>query len=551
MDLIPTQIQRVSNWISELCYEDIPDQILYLAKLQLLDCLAAICAGSRSTAGIRLKDALSKIEFGGPCTLIPGGEQWSVDTSIYYHAAMINALELDHFVYMGHIGQSIISSALAIGEIYNLSGRDLLLSVIAADEVSGRMGAHLFSGPLQGHMRSFIHRAGGATVVSKLLSFDEKVTAAALSISLSMPELPLYPACFSPDTKVICPSPPAVEGVKAAFMAQSGMDGPLDVVENPVGFLAFFSYTDRFVDIWKWIGESWILHTLSAKFYATCGYAQGPVTAAIDLKNSYDFSVGEIDKINIYAPMSTLIMEKFSKPHYGASITPVNTNFSTIRSVAAALIYGELTGDFYAHNNFEKKTDSILALSVKGQLLHDWGMTINLVRKIDSGLINAGKYGFLCLRSSEKTLERFKKAFGSRSLFHWRDIKGIANIPFNDQLYFLNRYRLSFSGKYGRNGLYYDAENSYSHEGDLSKMTFPMSGRVEVVLKNRKKLERTCVIPSGYDPEKRDVTIRKKFLRESIPVWGEKKALEIMKIVLDFDKYQCRDLMKAIAYNKS
>jgi 2-methylcitrate dehydratase PrpD len=78
-----------------------------------------------------------------------------------------------------------------------------------------------------------------------------------------------------------------------------------------------------------------------------------------------------------------------------------------------------------------------------------------------------------------------------------------------------------------------------------------MSGRVEVVLKNGKKLESTCTIPSGYNPEERDVTIRKKYLRESIPVWGEKKAREIMKIVLDIEKYQCRDLMKSISRDKS
>jgi len=93
MDPVPTQIQRVSGWITGLHYEDIPGEVLYLAKLQLLDCLAAICAGSRSTAGIQLKDALGKIEFGGPCTLMPGGEKWSPDNSIYYHASMINALE--------------------------------------------------------------------------------------------------------------------------------------------------------------------------------------------------------------------------------------------------------------------------------------------------------------------------------------------------------------------------------------------------------------------------------------------------------------------------
>lgn len=544
-----TQIQRVSTWIAQLRYEDIPSQVLFLAKLQLLDSLAAICAGSRSTVGVKLKNALKYTESGGPCTLLPEGERWSLDNVLYYHASMINALELDHFLYMGHMGQSTISSSLAIGELFNLTGRDLLLALVASDEVAGRIAAHLFSGPLQGHMRSFIHRSGGATATAKLLGFNVKEIAKALAISLSMPELPLYPACFSPDTKVICPASPTVEGVKAAFMVQEGMDGPVDIIENPSGFLAFFSYSNKVADIWRWIGESWALHTLCAKNYATCGYAQGPVSAAIDIKKSYDFSPDEIERIRIFAPMSTLVMEKFSMPHYGASITPVNTHFSTIRSVAAALIYGELTGDFYRYGSFEKKGHTILELSKKGQLFHDWQMTINLVKKIDCGLVNAGKYGFLCLRSSEKTLDRFKKAFGSRSIFHWRDINEIANIPFTDQLFFIKRYLRSFSGNYGKNELYRDADHSYSHEGDLSKMTFPMSGRVEVVLKNRKKLESECTIPSGYNPEEREPTIKNKYLRETIPVWGEKRALEVLEIVLNFEKYRCRDLFASVLNN--
>jgi 2-methylcitrate dehydratase PrpD len=546
MERAGTQIERVSKWIVSLRHTNIPEEVLFLAKLQLLDCLSAICAGSRSDVGVRLKAALLKTESGGPCTLLPDGEKWSLNNVLYYHASMINALELDHFLYMGHVGQSTVSSTLSIGELYNLSGYDMLLALIASDEVSGRIAAHLFSGPLQGHMRSFIHRSAGATAVAKLLGFNLRCTANALAISLSMPELPLYPSCFSPDTKVICPASPTVEGVKAAFMAEAGMDGPLDIIENPAGFLAYFSYADRVVDIWRWIGESWNLYTLCVKNFATCGYAQGPVTAAINLKKAHVFSTEEIESIKIYAPLSTLVMEKFSKFHYGSSATPVNTHFSTIRSVSAALAYGEITGDFYRYGNFENRVDTIMALSKKGKLFHDWPMTINLVKKIDCGLVNAGKYGFLCLRSSEKTLGRFKKAFGSPSLFRWSDIREIADIPFSDQLYFIKRYLNAFSGNYGKKELYAHADKSYSHEGDLRRMTFPMSGRVEVLLKNGKKLMGECTIPSGYNPEEREQTIRTKYLRETIPVWGERKALDIMKIVLDFEKYTCKELFSLI-----
>jgi hypothetical protein len=39
---------------------------------------------------------LNEIKTDGPCTIIPSGEKCSITESIYYHAALINTLELDH-----------------------------------------------------------------------------------------------------------------------------------------------------------------------------------------------------------------------------------------------------------------------------------------------------------------------------------------------------------------------------------------------------------------------------------------------------------------------
>lgn len=547
-----TQIEKVSKWIVNLRYEDIPQEVIHLAKLQLLDCFAAICAGSRSTAGLKLKAALQTSDEGGSYTLLPFGEKWSLDNVLYYHAAMINSLELDNFVFMGHIGQSAIPVPLALGETGNISGRELLLALVTSEEVAGRFSATLVSGPHQGHMRSFIHRVGGATAASKLFGYDEKTTANALAISLSMPEFPLYPACFSPDTKVICTSPPSVEGVKASFMAAKGFEGPLDIIENPVGFFTYFSYSDFVPDIWEYLGATWTLYSLSTKNYAACAYAQGPVSCAVDLKKAYAFSADEIGRVKIYAPIVSVIMEKFSIPHYGSSLTPVNTNFSAVRSVAAALEYGELTGDFYKAGNFERRASTIGHLSDRSRLLHDCQMTIDLLKGMDAGLVNPGKPGFLSLGSSQKTFRRFKKAFGSRPLVGWKDIFEIPKVPWNDQIYFLKRYArslLSFSDswKSAKN-----KEFAFSHEGDLRKMAFNISGRVVVTLKNGQTLESYCKLPAGFsDDNKREAVIRAKFMRETIPIWGEQKAIKVEKIIMTLDQLRSNDLMSAISGSTS
>ena len=64
-----TQIQHVSDWVVNLRFEDIPPEVVTLAKLQLLDGIAAICAGARSSAGVQIFKALRHSEDGGPCTL--------------------------------------------------------------------------------------------------------------------------------------------------------------------------------------------------------------------------------------------------------------------------------------------------------------------------------------------------------------------------------------------------------------------------------------------------------------------------------------------------
>jgi len=547
-----TQIEKVSKWIVNLRYEDIPQEVIHLAKLQLLDCFAAICAGSRSTAGLKLKEALQETDEGGSYTLLPSGEKWSLENVLYYHAAMINALELDNFVFMGHIGQSAIPVPLALGEKGNISGRELLLALVASEEVAGRFSANLVSGPHQGHMRSFIHRVGGATAASKLSGHDGKTTANALAIALSMPEFPLYPACFSPDTKVICTSPPSVEGVKASFMAAKGIEGPLDIIENPVGFFTYFSYSDFVPDIWEYLGATWTLYSLSTKNYAACAYAQGPVSCASDLKKEFAFSAGDIGRVKIYAPIVSVIMEKFSVPHYGSTVTPVNTNFSAVRSVAAALEYGELTGDFFRAGNFEKRAGTISTLAARTSLFHDWQMTIDLLKGMDAGLVNPGKPGFLSLGSSQKTFSRFKKAFGSRPLVGWRDIFEIPKVPWKDQKYFLKRYARSLLSVSDSRGPGKNKADGFSHEGDLRKMAFNISGRVVVTLKNGQKIESYCKLPAGFsDDDNRETVIRNKFRRETLPVWGVQKAFKIEKIIMNLDQLRCNDLMSVISGSTS
>lgn len=538
-----TQIEFVSEWVSQLKYEHIPDSVIDMAKLQVMDAMAAIFAGSASTVGCSIYKGLLNTESGGDCTVIPHGNKWSLANTVYYHSAMINALELDNYSFLGHFGQSAISTSLAVGEILDSTGEEFLVAMIAAQEAGGRFSAHLVSGPHQGHMRAFVHRVCAVIATSKLYRLERPVIARALAIALSMPEFPLYPASFSAETKVICTSSATVEGIRAVMLAKEGFEGALDIIEHPVGFLTFFSYMKDTPDIWEHIGKSWVMLTLSFKNYASCAYAQGSVTAANQIKKSKEFDVAEIEKIEIRAPIVSVVMEKFSRPHYGADLTPVNTHFSTQRSVAATLLFGEMTGQFYKAGNFEEKASEIKSLSDKTILIHDWQLTIDMIKALDSGLAGAGNPGVMSFGAAGAALSNFKKAFGSRPLLQLSDIPLLFKISPADRNYFLKRLWRAHRNKL----LYFDRlkNNLRSHEGDLAKMEFSIGGHVKVIFKNGEKMEGHCKIPAGFagDPNRKEVVINKYF-REANPVIGEDKSNSLFKLIASLPSISVKKLLQ-------
>jgi len=546
----PTQIEALSEWIVNLKYEDLPERIIGMAKTQVVNCMAAICAGSASGIGLKIKAALLRADSYGPCTLYPGGECSSLSAAVYFHAAMINALELDDFVFMGHVGQSAVSVPLALGEMLDSSGRDVLLALVAAEEAGGRLSACLASGPHQGHMRAFVHRCAAAIATAKLLGLNQDETSRAIAISLSSPEFPLYPASFSPDTKVTVTSSPSVEGVRAGMLAAEGMDASTDILEHPAGFFSYFSYDKYIPDIWKRVGITWTLDTLSVKEHATCAYAQGPVTACATIKEKHGIIPTDIEEVNVYGALVTLVLEMFSKPHLDAGLTPVNTTFSTGRSTAAALLYGGIHGGLYRAGEFEKRVQEIEEFSKKIRLRHDWSITVDLLRGLDLGIRNAGHPGFVSMDSGSRTFKRLQRVFGSRKLLELRDIPELLSLPGRDRAYFVNRYLKSIASRYIPGKTTYNRDKYFSGEGDLSKMSFRLGSRVEVRLKNGKILSEYCRIPNGFadSPDRLNV-VTSKYFRETEEIWGLEKAGKIKKIIEDLDDHTMGELIGLIRNN--
>lgn len=522
-----TQIEQLSEWVASFTLDMVPENTQELARLQVLDCVASITAGFRSRTGNKIYNALKSIASEtGQHNILTTGEQWSLENSVYLHAALINALELDNFSYMGHLSQSAFSVAHGVSEKVGASNKEFLEAFICAQEVSGRLAAYMASGPLQGHMRSFIHRIGSAVATARLYKCTAEVTANAMAISLSSPEFPMFPTSFSPETKITCVSSASIEGMRAAFLAMHGLSGALDIIEHPAGFVKSFSNLNNVPVFWHSLGKTWVIDSVSFKYFSSCGYSQGPVNAVLDAIKHKSVSPQDIESIQLHCPLLTIVMEAFSKPHYKSGLNPVNINFSTKRSVSAAILHKGLDGDFFANGNDENFYAEIIDLSEKINIHHNWRLTIEMIKGMDDCLENPGYPGIFDMDSSDHTLKKLRKVYRNRTIFNLFEFSQLLQLPRGYLQYLLRRVYRSYSGRTGLSDV-------RSFENDLSKLQFKIGTIAEIRLKNGDKITGTCELPKGFagDPEKK-LRVIEKFKRECYPYYGIEDATSMLSNIL-------------------
>jgi 2-methylcitrate dehydratase PrpD len=101
-----------------------------------------------------------------------------------------------------------------------------LTAQLVANEIGARLGGACLVGPLNGQMWSFIHAAQTAVMAGLLRDFDEHKLANALAISLYQPPRPVASGFFNAETKLLTVADPALAGLRAAKLADAGVEGP-------------------------------------------------------------------------------------------------------------------------------------------------------------------------------------------------------------------------------------------------------------------------------------------------------------------------------------
>ncbi|WP_117196380.1 MmgE/PrpD family protein [Rhizobium terrae] len=302
--------QYLANYIVSEGYDRLPAEVVEKAKLCLLDSLGCLIGAYRLPASKIIAAFVN--DLGGADEVHVAGShlKTSCATAAFANATLINALDFDDIYKKGHLGATVISTALAVGEKVQCSGREMLEAIVVGYEISGRVGISMsHSKPrklLHGH--GTWQTLGATATASKLLKLDADQSAHALAIAAAnAPVASVMKTVYGANVSMAKNNfgTAAQVGVNAATLAYHGFTGPLDIFDGDTGFWRMFGAdaVDRDILVGG-LGEVYEILDVGFKPYSCCRILQSSIeaTLAVFEKSGVTPESGDYEKIVISAP---------------------------------------------------------------------------------------------------------------------------------------------------------------------------------------------------------------------------------------------------------
>ncbi len=302
-----TVAEDMGQWIAALNYEDLPTAVVEKAKRLLLDTVGCALGGFNAEP-VRFAQETVFLKGGHPqSTLIGLGRKVSADQAAFINGMAIRYLDFNDYTPPGGHPSINLAPALAVAEMQNLTGKDLLLAIIIGHEIYVRMREATIGDDWSDgfDMGTVPLNYTSAALSAKLFGLDGNGIANAMAIAgahgNTLAEVRrggmLSGGSMTPSKGTA--GPMAVRnGTFAAMMAKQGMTYPLTIFEGAYGFK---NYVTRRLDedtLRNRSGDFKVLLSMT-KLWPCHKYCQGPVAAAVEV---YEQGVRaeDIESVDLY-----------------------------------------------------------------------------------------------------------------------------------------------------------------------------------------------------------------------------------------------------------
>jgi 2-methylcitrate dehydratase len=232
-----TQVQALARYAARATFDDLSAESRKQLPVHILDCLAcsisALGAGPVSACRDQVRDF-----GGGHGVTLTGGGQANPVYAAFWHTVLVRYVDfMDNFLAPAETCHTAdnFGVALTAAELAGGSGRELMLGVALGYTVQSRLVDHgnfMTRGFDHTAQLAFSHNAAAGRLLGMTAAQIANAIAMAASSDASFAVIRAKPLS---QWKGIASAQSALAAMNALFLARRGVEGPLHVVEGPLG----------------------------------------------------------------------------------------------------------------------------------------------------------------------------------------------------------------------------------------------------------------------------------------------------------------------------
>jgi 2-methylcitrate dehydratase len=286
---------------------------IHQAQLLLLDTIACGMAGVQDRVARAVTDEALKDGALAQCALIGRQERTSLLNAVLANGVAVRVLDLnDYFIgesrgepeTAGHPSDNI-PVALAAGAVRGCSGADVLASIVIGYELYARL-QHLTDRDSAWDAVTVSGLVAPA-MAGRLMGLDEEKLAHALALGAARAATPaIVRTGHISASKSIGNALVAQAGVQAALFAESGLTGPLPILDDSRGLRDVFPNDDN-TELDAPMPAEGAITRAHVKAYPCVNTGQSAVAAALELHKSLDGSAVGVASLDIIMADYTVV----------------------------------------------------------------------------------------------------------------------------------------------------------------------------------------------------------------------------------------------------
>jgi 2-methylcitrate dehydratase len=231
------QVEALAKYAARASFADLSAESRRQLPIHILDslgcCIAALGAGPVECC----REQVAEFGGGGPCALIGGGKANPIYAA-FWHTALVRYVDfMDNFLAQTETCHTAdnFGVALTISDYVGNSGRDLMLGVALGYTVQSRFVDHanfMSTGFDHTAQLAFSHNAAAG----RLLGMSEQQIGHAMAMAAaSDASFAVIRAKPLSQWKGLASAQSALGAMNTLFLARRGVEGPLRVIEGPLG----------------------------------------------------------------------------------------------------------------------------------------------------------------------------------------------------------------------------------------------------------------------------------------------------------------------------